>query len=438
ATFTGAPGEVELVVLAPGHFHASLLQNNNLPQVNDTVQVFAPSGSELRQYLSSIDLYNSRADNPTKWVEEVYEGDDFLEKMLAANSGNVVVLAGNNENKTEYINKVISSKRNVLSDKPMAINSEDFGLLKEAYAKAEENGVYLYDIMTERYDLLNVIEKELINDSDFFGALQEGSEDAPAVSMESVHHFYKEVSGVPLIRPAWYYDTEQQGEGIADVTTHLIDQVFWKCFPGESVIYDNDIADIRASHWPTDITLEQYSKSTTLDQFPDYLSKDVKDGILSVFANGTIGFKVKNHNVGLKVLWNWQAPEGGGDTFTAVVKGTKAILRTEQNAELGFVKQLFVEKADDVDDHEFLKSLENAVNRLKSKYNFISFSETSKKGVYMINIPVEKREGHESHFKYVAEQFFSYLVDRNLPKWEIDNTLSKYYITTKAVEIAND
>ncbi|MGI6074676.1 MAG: oxidoreductase, partial [Fermentimonas sp.] len=42
ATFTGAPGEVELVVLAPGHFHASLLQNNNLPQVNDTVQVFAP------------------------------------------------------------------------------------------------------------------------------------------------------------------------------------------------------------------------------------------------------------------------------------------------------------------------------------------------------------------------------------------------------------
>lgn len=40
--------------------------------------------------------------------------------------------------------------------------------------------------------------------------------------MTSIHSFYKEVAGKPLTRPAWYYDVTQQGEGIADVTTHLI------------------------------------------------------------------------------------------------------------------------------------------------------------------------------------------------------------------------
>ena len=53
-----------------------------------------------------------------------------------------------------------------------------------------------------------------------FGELQKGLPDNPSITMESVHHFFKNVSGKPLIRPAWYYDVAQQGEGIADVTTH--------------------------------------------------------------------------------------------------------------------------------------------------------------------------------------------------------------------------
>ena len=48
---------------------------------------------------------------------------------------------------------------------------------------------------------------------------------------ESVHHFYKIVSGSPVIRPAWFFDTSQQGEGIVDVTTHLVDLIQWGCFP---------------------------------------------------------------------------------------------------------------------------------------------------------------------------------------------------------------
>ena len=51
--FTGEPGEIKLVVLNPGHFHASLLQKFSNPQVNDTVFVYAPEGVELNQYLAS-------------------------------------------------------------------------------------------------------------------------------------------------------------------------------------------------------------------------------------------------------------------------------------------------------------------------------------------------------------------------------------------------
>ena len=45
--FTGESGEVKLVVLDPGHFHASLLQKFPQPRVNDTVYVYAPEGEEL-------------------------------------------------------------------------------------------------------------------------------------------------------------------------------------------------------------------------------------------------------------------------------------------------------------------------------------------------------------------------------------------------------
>ena len=61
--------------------------------------------------------------------------------------------------------------------------------------------------------------------------MKPGSSEDPAVTKVSVHHFSKIVSGCPLQRPAWFFDVEQQGEGIVDVTTHLVDLVQWECFP---------------------------------------------------------------------------------------------------------------------------------------------------------------------------------------------------------------
>ena len=317
-----ANGKVNLVILDPGHFHASLLQKDTLAAINDTIWIYAPKGIEVDQYLKSIDSYNQRAEKPTAWVKQLYTADDYLSKMLAGHQGDVVVLAGNNRKKTQYIIESVKAGCNVLADKPLAINQQDFKQLLDAYQLAKEKKLLLYDLMTERYDILNMIEKELMHQKGLFGELQRGLPDNPSITMESVHHFFKNVSGKPLIRPAWYYDVAQQGEGIADVTTHLIDLIQWQCFPNEAIHYQSDVEVTDAKHWPTSITLSEFSQSTLIDSFPPYLDKYVKNDILEVMANGTLNFTIKGINIGMKVSWNYAPPASGGDTFTSIKKGS--------------------------------------------------------------------------------------------------------------------
>ena len=438
-TFKGTDGEVKLIVLAPGHFHADLLQKNKLKQLNDSVYVYGQKGSELDQYLTRVESYNNREENPTHWQEVVYSGADFLEKMLSEKKGNVVVLAGNNRDKTNYIFESAAAGLNVLSDKPMAINKENFELLKLAYDTAQANNVMLYDMMTQRYDALEIIERKLLNNKDLFGELQLGTESEPAMSMESVHHFYKEVSGQPLIRPAWYYDVEQQGEGIADVTTHLIDIAHWKSFPEEEINYTEDVEVLSATHWPTVLSLADFTKSTNVETFPKYLEKYIEDDMLKVYANGTIHYKVKDVNVALKVIWNYKAPDGTGDTFSSLIKGSKASLKTIQDKSTNFTKQLYIVKATDVNKDEFDSNLHDAVEEIKKDYPTVSIeASNSTSGEYLINIPAEEKSDHETHFQNVAQSFFDILVNQNMPKWEVSNTLTKYYIITTALDLAKE
>jgi hypothetical protein len=119
--FTGAKGEVKLMTLDPGHFHAALVQKTMLDQIDPTVYIYAPEGPELQAHLNLIESFNNRADNPTSWESKIYTGPDFFEKMLAEKPGNVMVTAGNNAKKTEYILETVEAGINVLADKPMVI-----------------------------------------------------------------------------------------------------------------------------------------------------------------------------------------------------------------------------------------------------------------------------------------------------------------------------
>lgn len=320
--FTGAKGEVKIMTLDPGHFHAALVQKSMYEQVDPTVFVYAPEGPDLQGHLALINNYNTRAEMPTSWEEKIYTGPDFFEKMLAEKPGNVMVTAGNNAKKTEYILKTIEAGINVLADKPMVITPDEFPKLEQAFQVAAEKGVLLYDIMTERHEITTILQRELSQSREVFGELQVGTEENPAITKESVHHFFKYVSGNPLKRPAWFFDVAQQGEGIVDVNTHLVDLIQWEAFPGV-ILSKSDVEIVSAKRWSTDLTPEMFEKVTMLKEYPDYLTKDVKDGVLKVYSNGEINYKLKGIHAKASVIWNFQAPEGAADTHYSIMRGAK-------------------------------------------------------------------------------------------------------------------
>ncbi len=270
---------IKLTVLDPGHFHAALLQKTMYPNVDATVHVYADEGPDLADYVQKIESYNARSESPTAWRTVVHAGTDFLERFSAERAGDVVVIAGNNRRKTEFVTRAIDAGMHVLADKPMAIDSAGFESLRKAFLLAQAKGVLLYDIMTERHEITSVLQKALSRIPAVFGDPLEGSESEPAVVKESVHHFSKLVSGTPIKRPAWFFDVAQQGEGLVDITTHLVDLVQWACFPGEILDYATDIRILGAKRWPTEISPAQFAQVTQLQRYPDFLQKDVqRDG----------------------------------------------------------------------------------------------------------------------------------------------------------------
>ncbi len=425
----------QIMTLDPGHFHAALVQKMELDDVDSTVYVYAPEGPDVQDHLNRIRGYNTRAENPTHWIEEVYTGPDFFEKMLSDKPGNIMVVSGNNAKKTEYIKKTVEAGINVLADKPMVINSNKFDMLKEAFELAEQNNVLLYDIMTERYEITTMIQKELSLIPEVFGELEKGSIDNPAVTKESVHHFFKYVSGNPIKRPAWFFDVTQQGEGIVDVTTHLVDLIQWECFPEQIIDYENDIEVLEAKRWATKLTPSQFNRVTHLDGYPDYLQKDIiNDSILNVYANGEINYTLNGVHAKVSVIWNYEAPEGTKDTHYSIMRGTNANLIIRQGAEENYLPTLYVEQTGSGSSEDFAAVLNKAIQDLQTKYPGLTLDPRT--GETVVVIPDKYKVGHEAHFTQVTEKYLEYLKAGKLPDWEVPNMIAKYYTTTKAYELS--
>lgn len=426
--------KVKLITLDPGHFHSALVQKSMYPEMDSTVHVYAPEGNELKAHLNFIEQYNTRADQPTNWNEIVYTGGDFFEKMLADKAGNVVMLAGNNQKKTDYIHQSIEAGFNVLADKPMAIDKNSFEVLKKAFETAEENGLLLYDIMTERFEITTMLQREFSLISEIYGTQETGSPDNPAITKESIHHFYKYVSGNVLTRPAWFFDVEQEGDGIVDVTTHLVDLIQWECFPEQVLDYKKDIELISARRWSTDLTLDQFKAITKEDEFPSYLAKDVAGGnTLQVYSNGEINYKLKDVHAKVSVIWAYQAPEGTGDTHYSIMRGSKANLVIRQGAEQDYKPELYIEPVDGKSE-DFKTALYNKLEGIRGNYPGVELLETNEG--WQVVIPEEYKEGHEAHFARVTENFLKYLKAGKMPEWEVPNMIAKYYTTTAALALA--
>ena len=424
---------VRLITLDPGHFHAALVQKSEYENVDSTVHVYAPEGPDLQLHMDRINSFNTRAESPTKWNEVVYTGDDFFEKMIAEKRGNVVVLSGNNRKKTEYIFESLQNNLNVLADKPMVIDSQGYALLKDAFETAQENDLLLYDIMTERFEITTILQRELSMLPEIFGTLEKGSTDNPAITKESVHHFYKHVAGSVLTRPAWFLDVAQQGEGIVDVMTHLVDLVQWECFP-EQTIDTTEVQINTARRWTTDMGLSQFRAITKLQSFPDYLKDKVEaDTLLKVFCNGEINYQVRGVHAKTSVIWRYAAPEGTGDTHYSIMRGTKANLVIRQDKAEKFKPTLYIEPLKK--DKAYETTLNEQIQSVVNKYPGVEL-KPSNKG-WEVVIPEKYKEGHEAHFGRVMEKFLEYLNKGNMPSWEVPNMITKYYTTTQGLKVAS-
>ncbi len=433
--FTGAAGEVKLMTLDPGHFHAGLIQKTMYGQIDPTVYVYAPEGDDLSQHLARIEGFNKRAENPTAWVEKVYTGDDYLEKMLTEKPGNVMMVSGNNAKKTEYIQKAVEAGLNVFADKPMVISPEAFPALEQAFKTAGEKGVLLFDIMTERHEITSIIQRDLANNFEVFGGLVDGTPEQPAVTKESVHHFSKMVAGSPLKRPAWFFDVDQQGEGIVDVTTHLVDLIQWGCFP-DVILDKSDVQMLTARRWTTDISPAEFEKVTTLKEFPAFLEKDVVDGNLKVFSNGEMVYKLKGKLAKVSVTWNFEAPEGTGDTHYSIMRGNICDVMIRQGKEEGYKPTVYIEATAASDLPAFEAKLKKAVEEeIAAEYEGLKLSKLSDK-LWKVEIPAQYSVGHEAHFAQVTEFYLQYLKGGKLPDWEVPNMITKYYTTTEGLKLA--
>lgn len=426
---------IKLAILDPGHFHAALLQKKMYANVDPTVHVYAPEGPDLDDYLRKIESYNARAQEPTRWRTVVHGGAAYLDAFANDKIGDVAVIAGNNRRKTEYLTRAIAAGYHTLADKPMAIDAAGFDALRDAFAAAQARGVLLYDIMTERYEITTMLQKAFSTIDAVFGGLLAGSKDDPAVTKESVHHFSKLISGAPIKRPAWFFDTAQQGEGLVDITTHLVDLVQWECFPQQSIEYRNDVRVLSARRWPTAISAAQFASVTQLVEIPAFLRKDVQaDGSLHTYANGEINYVINGAHARVSVLWHFEAPPGAGDTHYSVMRGANANLVIRQGKAEGYQPVLTIEPRAEVKLKAFAAALEHALRQVERKYPGIGLKRAD--SGWEVTVPASYHVGHEAHFGQVTEQFLGYVANGALPAWEVPNMLAKYYTTTKALEIA--
>ncbi len=427
--------DVRLMTVDPGHFHAALVQKEMYPGVSERVDIYAPVGSDLTEHLNRIVAFNTRSEQPTTWSLEVHASPDFFQRMLLDRPGNVVILSGRNRGKVGQILASVKAGLHVLADKPWILKSDDLPVLASALAEANTREAVAYDIMTERFEVTNSLQRALVNDAPTFGEVVRGTAEEPAIYMESVHHLKKVVAGVPNIRPPWFFNTAEQGEGLNDVGTHLVDLVQWTLFPERAIDHAVDIRVLAAQRWPTWISERDFRSVTNEPRFPESLAPAVKEGKLEYYCNTLVSYTLRGIHTKLNVIWDWEPPEGSGDTHFAFYRGTRARIEVRQTRADHFRPELYVVPAAAAMKPQVLTAVQARLETLRQAYPGTGIEDRGAE--IHITIPDSLRVGHEAHFAQVTRNFLKYLRDRRtLPAWERPNMLSKYYVTTQGTELS--
>jgi predicted dehydrogenase len=379
--------------------------------VSPRASVYAPVGAEVADYLTRIAQFNTRRENPTAWELELHLRPDFLEEMLRSRAGDIAVFAGRNRDKMDRIAAAIEAGLHVLADKPWIIDPRDLPKLDRALRTAEEKRLVAYDIMTERYEVTSELQRVFVSDPEICGHVEE-------VRARSVHHVMKLVSGVPLRRPAWFFDVEVYGEGLADVGTHVVDLVQWTVFADQAIEYNGDLQIRSHRRWPLKLTRAQLLQVTGSADFP---------AAFDYYCNNSISYTIRGIPVELEIVWNWEASAGSGDVYEARFRGTRASIEIRQGEAEGWKPELYIVPL----SSEVVSAVHQKVGALEQQWPGVAAEQRDSE--LRIVIPERYRVGHEAHFAQVTRRFFEYVrVPDSMPAWERPNMLAKYYVSTAA------
>jgi hypothetical protein len=189
-----------------------------------------------------------------------------------------------------------------------------------------------------------------------------------------------------------------------------------------------------ARRWPTRITLAQFRQVTGLDTVPDHLKPCLNaSGELEIYGNGEFTYELRGIVCKVSVTWNFQAPNGAGDTHYSIMRGSKVNLVIKQGAEQNFQPTLFIERGALTGD-TLSRQVGKAIAALQKKYPGVGVQPTA--GGFAVVIPDRYRVGHETHFAQVTKACLDYLAAGKLPKWEVPNMLVKYHTLMQAYEMS--
>jgi hypothetical protein len=421
--------ETSLVVVDPGHFHATLVQQQMYPGLSPLVRVHAPLGPDLIDYLSRIARYNRRPDAATEWRLDVHAGPDFLDRMRDEPPGGVAIFSGRNRDKIERIVAALEAGLHVLADKPAVIEPADLLRLETALALASDRHLVLADMMTGRHNTLLGLLQALRSDPEVFGEPVPGTVDQPGALLGGTHYLHKLVAGLPNPRPGWYFDVTEQGEGLADTAVHLVDRVHETLFPEQPLDWQRDIDILAASRWPTSVSLAQFRELTGEGAWPEDLAPWLHDDVLEYFCNGRVDYRVRGIHVRLEVRWDWQADQGD-DTHHALYRGKNCRLAVRQGPAERFRQELYV-----LPDSDIGAALQRRIAALQPSYPGIAVEVVGSE--WRIAMPDKLRIGHDAAFAAFTRRFLAYVADpASLPVRERPNLLAKYRVTTGAVALS--
>lgn len=419
-------GKPTLVIVNPGHFHAALTLRENLADIDENIHVFAEDGPDVDNFVRLVRAFNERARNPTRWVLHVYRGADYLDRLLAQRPGEVVVVAGRNDEKLRLIHLLHARGFWVLGDKPWLIDSAQLGRLKEVTTVPP----LAMDIMTERHEIANRLQKALMRPA-VFGTFR-CDDGQPAIAIRSVHHLYKKVNAQPVRRPAWYFDVTAQGEGITDVTTHLVDLASWLAGDDEAIDFERDISGLSARQWPSVVSRELFGRITGVHDFPDALRDRVQGDALHYQCNALVEYRLRGVPVRVESLWELEEPADAGDLHRCVVRGTRSELIVDQGPQTRFLTTLSINPFEDTS--AFAQALHDAVGGMQDDFPGLSVERDG--AGFRLRIPAALRTTHEQHFAAVLQTFLGYVGARNWPASIGPALDAKYTLLATALDLS--